>query len=88
VQYPSDTNFVFIKSKTLFVEFVPIVPSCTSVHFYAPIVPFRSDECLREMKNHRYLWGGHRFEFDSLWFQERANHVRFPSSYRIFRAAH
>jgi hypothetical protein len=88
VQYPSETNFVFIKSKTLFVEFVLIVPSCSSMHFCTPFVPFCSDACLREMKNHHYLWGGHRFDFDSLWFQERANHVRFPSSFRFFRAAY
>ena len=88
MQYPSETNFAFIKSKTLSVKFALIVPSCTSTHFCAPIVPFRSDACLREMKNHHYLWGRHRFEFDSLWFQERANNVRIPSFSRIFRAAY
>ena len=45
---------------------------CSNTFPSAPIA------CLREMKNHRYLWGRHRFEFDSLWFQERANNVRFP----------
>jgi hypothetical protein len=88
VQYPSNTNFVFIKSKSPFAEFVLIVPPCTSMHFCAPFVPIRSDACLREMKNHSYLWGRQRFELDSLWFQERANYVRFPSSSRIFRAAY
>jgi hypothetical protein len=66
VQYPSETNFVFIKSKTLFVEFVLIVPSCTSMHFCAPFVPFCSDACPRKMKNHCYLWGRHIYRFDSL----------------------
>ena len=65
VQYPSETNFVFIKLKTLFVKFVLIVTSRTSMHFCGPFVPFCSNACLREMKNHHYLWGRHRFELDS-----------------------
>jgi hypothetical protein len=84
VQYRSETNFVFIKLKNGFADPVLICTSCASVHLCAPFVPFCSDACLREMKNHRYLWGRHRFEFDSLWFQERANNGRFPSSSRIF----
>jgi hypothetical protein len=66
VQYRSETNFVFIKLKNGFADPVLICTSCASVHLCAPFVPFCSDACLREMKNHRYLWGRHRFEFDSL----------------------